>query len=237
MPASATSCARSRRRNGAPVAPDEQRGAVVGSDATARSSGPVVPSATRGDAAVPAASASSTDASGVASPADASTAASRSSALQSARNSPRDLVDERRVQRVDARRRAEAGRRLERVEPRVGEVVDRAHLLDARAVDLLDLAHEQVDRDSTFAQQHRELVDRDVVAALEHVDADDVAVDRTDARGDETERARSVGEPDPHEDVGGRLGGVAHLHDATGADDAECFAAVNDTTRSVDSRR
>ena len=88
-------------------------------------------------------------------------------------------------------------------------MVDGAHLFDAGAVDLFDLAHEEVERDR-LAQQHRELVDRDVVAALEHVDADDVAVDRTDARRDETERAGAVGEPHPHEHVGGRLGGVAH---------------------------
>ena len=59
------------------------------------------------------------------------------------------------------------------------------------------------------AQLDRELVDRDVVAALEDVDADDVAVDRTDARRDEPERTGPVGEPHPHEDV--RDGsGVAH---------------------------
>ena len=40
-----------------------------------------------------------------------------------------------------------------------------------------------------------------LVALLEDVDADDVAVDGTDARRDETERTGTVGEPDPHEDV------------------------------------
>ena len=95
-------------------------------------------------------------------------------------------------------------------------MVDDAHLLDGRAVDLLDLADQQVERDR-LAQQHRELVDRDVVAALEHVDADDVAVDRTDPRRDEAERTGPVGEPDAHEDVGDGLGGVAHGFDATGA--------------------
>ena len=190
-----------------------------GSDATARSSGPVVPSATRGDAAVPVTSASSTDASGVASPADASSVASRSSALQSASELDLDVLHECAVEAVDAVRRAQRGGRLERVETWVGEVVDGAHLFDARAVDLLDLAHEEIDR-HRLAQQHRELVDRDVVAALEHVDADDVAVDRTDARRDEAERTGTVGEPDPYEDVRGRLGGIAHDHDATRADDA-----------------
>ncbi len=80
-------------------------------------------------------------------------------------------------------------------------MLDGAHLLDARAVDLLDLAHEEVEG-GALAQQHRELVDGDVVAALEDVDADDVAVDRTDARRDEAERTGTVGEPHPHEDVG-----------------------------------
>ena len=104
-------------------------------------------------------------------------------------------------------------------------MVDVAHLLDGRAVDLLDLAHEQVDA-IVVAQQHRELVDRDVLAALEHVDADDVAADRADARRDQTERTRAVGEPHPHEDVGGRLGGIAHGTDATGADDANVSPEV-----------
>ena len=98
-------------------------------------------------------------------------------------------------------------------------MVDGAHLLDARAVDLLDLADEEVEGDRR-AEHDRELVDRDVLAALEHVDADDVAVDRTDARRDEAERTGPVGEPDPHEDVRDGLGGVAHGHDATRADDA-----------------
>ena len=80
-------------------------------------------------------------------------------------------------------------------------MVDGAHLLDAGAVDLLDLAHEEVEGDR-LAEQHRELVDGDVVAALEDVDADDVAVDRTDPRRDEPERTGAVGEPHPHEDVG-----------------------------------
>jgi hypothetical protein len=97
-------------------------------------------------------------------------------------------------------------------------VVDGAHLFDAGAVDLFDLAHQQVELDR-LAQQHRELVDRDVVTAFEHVDADDVTVDRADARRHEAERARAVGEPHAHEDVGRRLGGVAHGIDATGGDD------------------
>ena len=55
--ASARSCARSRRRNGWPSRPTSSVASCVPSSATARSSGPVVPSATSGDAAVPAASA------------------------------------------------------------------------------------------------------------------------------------------------------------------------------------
>ena len=98
-------------------------------------------------------------------------------------------------------------------------MVDGAHLLDAGAVDLLDLAHEQIEGDG-LPQDDRELVDRDVVAALEHVDPDDVAFDRTDAGRDEPEGTGSVGEPHAHEDVRGRLGGVAHLQNATGDDDA-----------------
>ena len=180
----------------------------------------MVPSATLGDAAVPATSASSTDASW----------------LDLAGRRQHRPVDEQRApvgeelgaglarrgsrcSALDAAGRAQRLGRLERVEPRVGEVVDRAHLLDARAVDLLDLPDEQVERDR-LAQQHRELVDGDVVAPFEHVDADDVAVHGTDAGGDETERAGTVGEPHPHEDVRGRLGGVAHGIDGTGRDDA-----------------
>ena len=53
MPASATSCARSRRRKARPSRPTSSAAPWSGNDATARSSGPVVPSATRGDAAVP----------------------------------------------------------------------------------------------------------------------------------------------------------------------------------------
>ena len=90
--------------------------------------------------------------------------------------------------------------RLERVEPRIGERRDLAPLLDRRAVDLFDLAHEE--RDEIAVGKHdRELVDRDVLAAFEHVDADDVAADRADAGRDQTERTRSVGKPDPHDEL------------------------------------
>ena len=98
----------------------------------------------------------------------------------------------------------ERGRRLQRVEARVGEVVDHAHLLDPGAVDLLDLAHEE-SSELGVAELDRELVDRHALAALEHVDADDVAVDGTDARRDEAERTGPVGEPHADEDVGDGL--------------------------------
>jgi nicotinate-nucleotide adenylyltransferase len=89
---------------------------------------------------------------------------------------------------------------FQRVEPWVGKRRDLAPLLDRRAVDLLDLAHEQCDQ-IAVGQHHRELVDRDVVAAFQHIDADEVAADRADAGGDETERTRSVGKPDAHDET------------------------------------
>ena len=66
----------------------------------------------------------------------------------------------------------------------------------------------------------RELVDRDVLAAFEHVDADDVGADRADARRDETERARSVGKPDAHDQTNaivarGRVPGRGHAGQGT----------------------
>ena len=92
------------------------------------------------------------------------------------------------------------GRRLERVEARVGEAADDPHLLDRGAVDLLDLADEDGEQ-LDVAEPHRELVDDDALAALEHVDADDVAAHRTDPGGHETERTGPVREPDAHEDA------------------------------------
>jgi hypothetical protein len=111
-----------------------------------------------------------------------------------------DLADERLLQLRHRLRRAQPRGRLERVESWVGEVLDRPHLFDAHAVDLFDLAHEDRDR-LGIAQLHCELVDRDTVSLLQHVDADDVAVDRTDSRRDETERARPVGQPHANQDV------------------------------------
>ena len=134
------------------------------------------------------------------SPLDARTAPIVRRAVQSARNSARISADECLLQHRDGGGRAQPRRRLERVEARVGEVLDRAHLLDAHAVDFLDLA-DQNRHGLGVVQLHRELVDRDAVTLLEHIDADDVAVDRTDSRRDESECAGSVGEPDPYQDV------------------------------------
>jgi hypothetical protein len=50
-------------------------------------------------------------------------------------------------------------------------------------------------------QDDSELVDCDVFAAFEHVDADDVASDGTDARRDQAQRTRPVGQPHPHKKV------------------------------------
>ena len=137
------------------------------------------------------------------------------SAAQSARNSARISLDERLLQAprrlVAAHNRAADSSASRRG---IGEVLDRAHLLDADAVDLLDLADE--DRHGRgVAELDRELVDRHAVALLEHVDADDVAVDGTDARRDESERPGPVGEPDPDQDVE-----TAHPNDGTAEDDA-----------------
>ncbi|GIU88438.1 MAG: hypothetical protein KatS3mg009_2953 [Acidimicrobiia bacterium] len=115
------------------------------------------PEATAGEAAVPVASAWSTDEPGQ--PVAGSTARSESprrSAAQSAVNSERTLS-----RRAWAASVAEAGGRDhgldgdERVEPRVGEAVDGAPLLDRRAVDLLDLAHEQRRRGRPGAARRR----------------------------------------------------------------------------------
>ena len=195
------------------VAPDEQRGVVRrAATPTARSSGPVVPSATRGDAAVPATSARAPTRRGATSPADASTAPSTSSALQSARNSCAGLLDEELVQRLDAARPRTASSPT-RARRGAGRGSGRSCAPPRRSRRRPPRSRGRAGRARSIVAQHdRELVDRDVVAALEHVDADDVAVDRTDARGDEPERTGTVGEPDPHEDVRGRLGGVAHGH-------------------------
>jgi hypothetical protein len=97
-------------------------------------------------------------------------------------------------------RRADGLDGLERVETRVRKAFDAATLLDGRAVDLFDLAYEE--RDDVVAGQHdRELVDRDTLTALEDIDTDDVAADRTDAGSHQSERAGTVGEPYPHEEV------------------------------------
>ena len=179
--------------------------------ATARSSGPVVPSATRGDAAVPAASAPAAPRVGWAAPADRQhLAVGRASARQSARNSRRICSTSSWCRSVDRLGVAQVGGGLQRVEARVGERADDPHLLDAGPVDLLDLADEQLDAIEVVELAPRTRRPRRL-AALEDVDADDVAVDRADPRRDETERTGPVGQPHPHEHVRGRRLGARPL--------------------------
>ena len=137
-------------------------------------------------------------------------------------------ADERLLQVVDRLGLAQPRRRLERVEAGVGEVLDRADLLDRHAVDLLDLADEEVEA-AVVGDHHRELVDRDAVAPLDDVDADDVAADRTDAGGDETQRTGPVGEPDPDRTWTTVL--VSTMVPAY-EDDASVSDGVNDTAHS-----
>jgi len=106
------------------------------------------------------------------------------------------------------RRLAQPDRRLQRIDAGIRERTDDPDVLDRRSVDLLDLARHQVE-DVRAGQDDGELVDRDPSVVLEHVDGDDVASYRTDARRDEREGAGAVGEPDPDEDVDGRLPGVS----------------------------
>ena len=196
--------------------------------ATARSSGPVVPSATRGDAAAPAAIASRVGVAMVTSPSNARRCDCATSALQSARNSERGLGHERLVERSDGRRTTQAARGFEGVEPWIGEVFDDADLLDAHAVDLFDLANHEVEG-ARASKLDGELVDRDAFAVLEHVDADDVAVDRADARRDETERARTVRQPHANEDVRPGIGHVGIVRRTMTA----VFRESEDTVRLV----
>jgi len=102
---------------------------------------------------------------------------------------------------VEAGRGADLLHRDECVDARIGKGVDHPPLLDRHTVDLFDLAHEQL-HEILAGQYDRELVDGDVLAALQDLDADDVRARRADARRDETQRARAVGEPDAHDDVG-----------------------------------
>ncbi len=192
---------RSRRRKGCPSRPTSSTTSPLGNGATARSSGPESPAATLGDAAVPAASASNTEQSGISAPADASAIRPCNTTAQSAANSLAHAVDETLPQLGAGVRAREILDRLQRVEPRIGERPDLAPLFDRRAVDLLDLADQERD-ELAVGQQHRELVDGDVLAPFEHVDADDVAADRADSGRNETERTRSVGKPDAHHETG-----------------------------------
>ena len=168
-----------------------------------------MPSATSGDAAVPAASAMSSGSSGQPEPELASTSPVEPAARPSRRGTRRRGA--RPVPSATQRTESVSHRRcrgLERVETGVGERADDADLLDRRPVDLLDLADHELEQ-SEAVERDRELVDRDVGPALEHVDADDVAADRTDPGRDETERTRTVGEPHAHEHAGRRVGVAA----------------------------
>ena len=143
------------------VATDEHRGPVAGERGDREVVGPGVPSATSGDAAKtgderlehrthPARRR----------PSAVSTVAVGEQRAPVGEELAPDVRDQR---SPAARDRSAAHRRAadsERVEARIGEVLDRAHLLDAGAVDLLDLADEQVER-APRAQHHRELVDGD----------------------------------------------------------------------------
>ena len=179
----------------------------------------MVPSATLGDAAVPVTSAPNTDASWLTSPADASTDPSTSSALQSARNSARVCSTRVRcsASTLPAAHSVLADSSASSRGSGKWSIVRTSSTL-APSTSSISRTSRSIAID--LRSSDRELVDGDVLAPLEHVDADDVAVDRTDAGGDEPERAGTVGEPDPHEDVRGRLGGVAHGIDGTGLDDA-----------------
>ena len=100
MPASASELGPLAPAERVTVAPDEQprrRGSA--SDATARSSGPVVPSATSGDAAVPLSSTSSTHGSGIGSPLDAEHAVDGEERAPVGEELGADLADERLLQR------------------------------------------------------------------------------------------------------------------------------------------
>ena len=111
-----------------------------------------------------------------------------------------DLGDEPLAERVGARRLAERGRGLERVEARVGKPADDPDLLDRCSVHLLDLLDQHRD-EVDVGEPDRELVDDDALVAFEHVDADDVAADGTDAGRHESQSARAVREPDAHQHV------------------------------------
>ena len=219
MPDSATSCARSRRRKARPSRPTSSAASWRGQRRHREVVGPggaVGDHRRRRGART---NAPSTDASWVTSPADASTAPSTSSALQSARNSARVC---RRASGAAARR---CSTRTGSSPTRARRGADRGSGRSCAPPRRCAPSTSSISRTSRSSaidsrSTHRELVDRDVVAAFEHVDADDVAVDRADPRRDQPERTGPVGEPHPHQDVGDGLGGVAHGSDATGHDDA-----------------
>ena len=218
---SATSWARSRRRKARPSRPTSSAASCVGNDADREvvgSGGAVGDPRRRRRAGDERARAPTRR--GVASPADASTDPSTSSALQSARNSARVCSTRSRCSVVDAAGRAQGRGRLERVEARVGEVVDRSApprrsrrrppRSRGRAGRSRPTCAAATANSSTATLSPRSSTSMPTMSPSHG----------TDAGRDETERAGTVGEPDPHEDVRGRLGGVAHGIDGTGLDDA-----------------
>jgi hypothetical protein len=74
-------------------------------------------------------------------------------------------------------------------------------VLDVHTLDLRHLVEEQVE-EVGVGDVHGELVDCPTGTPFDDVDADHVALDRTDPTGHGAERTRSVREPDT-EDVGG----------------------------------
>jgi hypothetical protein len=71
----------------------------------------------------------------------------------------------------------------------------RPHLLHLDPVDLAHLAHEQIDQRG-IGQLHHQLVDGLPRTGLEDLDADDVALHRTDPAGHRTEGTGPIGQPD-----------------------------------------
>ena len=84
----------------------------------------------------------------------------------------------------------------------------------------LTSAHEQVDQ-LDVGQGDDQLVDGPAAAPLEDLDADHVAAHRADAAGHLAQRARTIGQPDAHDDT------VCTAGDGTGrAGHADVTAAV-----------
>ena len=160
----------------------------------------MVPSATSGDAEVPPSSTSSTHGSGIGSPLEARTPSTVRSAVQSARNSAR--ISPTSVSCSVATDSAAHSRAADSSASRRGSgKCSTVRTCSTLTPSTSSISRTRIGDRGGVAQLHRELVDGHAVALLQHVDADDVAVDRTDARRDEPERAGPVGEPDPDQDV------------------------------------